>query len=328
MATPATNWHEDVAADEDERFADYARRFTAIQSQKSAQYGRGRALHRKQLLAVPAEVEVLADLPEHARHGFFAQPGRYRAAVRLSNGGLDVKPDAEPDIRGFALRVEGVNGPGALGADTDAQCFLLINHEAFSFPKSAEFIDLVEAAARGTGSLLGHLFGTYGIFGAFKKIGATAAAFRKPFTGFATESFFSAAPIACGPYAARVRLVPTSNREPKSAASKDWGADFRSHLAGGPLVYDLQLQFFTNAESTPIEDASVIWDSPYTTVARLTIPQQDFESGEMRTYQEEAEASVFDPWLALAEHRPLGDVMRARKHVYYASQQSRGVTST
>lgn len=325
MKTPATNWSEDVAADEDVRFADYARRFAEIQGRKSALHGNGRALHRKQLLAMPAELEVLADLPEHARHGLFAKPGTYKSAIRLSNGGLDIKSDSAPDIRGFALRVEGVSGPGALGGNVGAQCFLLINQEAFSSPKSAEFISLVEAASRGTGSLFGHLFRNYGFFGTLQKIRATAATFGKPFSGFATESFFTAAPIACGPYAARVRLLPVTQREPAPNASKDWAADFQSHLANGPLTFDLQMQFFTDEASTPIEDASVNWDSPYTTVARLTIPPQNFDSETMREFQAETEASVFDPWLALMDHRPLGDVMRARKHVYFASQQNRGV---
>jgi hypothetical protein len=36
------------------------------------------------------------------------------------------------------------------------------------------------------------------------------------------------------------------------------------------------------------------------------------------------EAAVFDPWHALVEHRPLGEVQRARKVVYFASQRQRG----
>jgi integrase/recombinase XerC len=36
------------------------------------------------------------------------------------------------------------------------------------------------------------------------------------------------------------------------------------------------------------------------------------------------EASVFDPWHALAAHRPLGEVMRARRVAYFASAQARG----
>jgi hypothetical protein len=31
----------------------------------------------------------------------------------------------------------------------------------------------------------------------------------------------------------------------------------------------------------------------------------------------------FDPWHALIEHRPLGNMMRARKHAYFASTKGR-----
>lgn len=86
----------------------------------------------------------------------------------------------------------------------------------------------------------------------------------------------------------------------------------------------MQLQPFVSEILTPIEDASVNWSSPYTTVARLTLPQQDTASAKGQALCKKAEASVFDPWEALAAHRPLGDVQRARKVVYFVSQQGRG----
>lgn len=36
------------------------------------------------------------------------------------------------------------------------------------------------------------------------------------------------------------------------------------------------------------------------------------------------EKASFDPWHALVEHRPLGNVMRARNHAYRLSTQERG----
>ena len=55
---------------------------------------------------------------------------------------------------------------------------------------------------------------------------------------------------------------------------------------------------------------------PYVTVGVLTLPVQD-------TQEAVVEAAVFDPWRALMAHRPLGDVMRARRVVYYQSQNGR-----
>ena len=97
-----------------------------------------------------------------------------------------------------------------------------------------------------------------------------------------------------------------------------------TRLAKGPLVYDLDLQYFANEGATPIEDATLDWPTPYTTVARLTLPQQDLSSEASQALAVEVENGIFDPWAALAAHRPLGDVMRARKVVYFESQKGRG----
>ena len=84
------------------------------------------------------------------------------------------------------------------------------------------------------------------------------------------------------------------------------------------------MQPYVSEALTPIEDASVDWPSPYSTVARLSLPAQDCTAAAGQALAQQVEASVFDPWQALAQHRPLGDVQRARKVVYFASQKGRG----
>jgi hypothetical protein len=59
------------------------------------------------------------------------------------------------------------------------------------------------------------------------------------------------------------------------------------------------------------------------TVGKLTLAQQQRDEA----LQRDIEAATFDPWEALVEHRPLGGIMRARKHAYFASQKARGVAS-
>ena len=326
MAAPSTQWKERIAADEAARHAGYARDFEQIQALKSAKYGKGRALHRKQQLGLQASFEVLADLPGHARHGLFARPGTYDAWVRLSNGGTDRQADKKPDVRGFAIKVRGVSGQGALGSGaTESQDFLLINHPAFAFAGADEFVGLVKSLTTGPGALLGYLVSRYGFLGALGMMKRFAKTFNAPFTGFATQPFYSAAPLACGPYAVRVRLQAASD-EVKPGASADWAGDFRARLDRGPLQFKLQLQFFVDEARTPIEDASVDWPedaAPYVTVGVLTIPQQDSQAAAGQVLAAEIEAAAFDPWSALVEHRPLGEVMRARKVVYYQSQTGR-----
>jgi hypothetical protein len=95
----------------------------------------------------------------------------------------------------------------------------------------------------------------------------------------------------------------------------------RERLATGSLTWNLELQFFVDEATTPIEDSGVAWPdakTPIVTVGRLTLPRQGVDAAAA-----EAEAARFDAWAGLAAHRPLGEVMRARKAAYFASQQGR-----
>lgn len=329
MKQPSRDWKEIIRPDEEERYRRYTEIFRNIQKEKSAKYGNGRALHRKQLLAARAEFEVLPGLPEYASFGLFAKPGKYESHIRLSNGGMDVKSDSTPDIRGFAVKVLGVTGPSALGnGNTDCQDFLLINQEVFGVKSSVPFVELVQAAAKGPLSVFGYFMKEHGFFGAFSQMKQALGRIGKKFTGFATEPFFSAVPISCGPYAVRVRMLPAA-KDINPDAKNNWGVELSQRLKNNMLTYEFQLQFYADEKSTPIEDASVNWEEseiPYVTVAKLHILKQDTDSSEGKKFSELAEKSVFDPWKALADHRPLGDVMRARKAVYYASQKERGAS--
>ncbi|MBM3643144.1 MAG: catalase [Alphaproteobacteria bacterium] len=322
MKAPSTAWTERIAADEADRHAAYARTLVEIQRAKSSKYGPGRTLHRKQLAGARGTLEILDGLPEHARQGLFARPGVHPATVRMSNGAPDRQSDKVPDIRGFAVSVGGVSGPSALGGTTERQDFLLINQTYFLSADSREFMALVPAAARSPLALVGHLFGTYGPLGGFRRLREAFRGLGKPFDGYATERFDTVLPHACGAWAMRVRLTPEGAQaaRPKGMSFTD---DVRDRLARGPLAWTMELRFFVDEATTPIEDASRDWpeaETPVVPVGRLVLPPQDVASSADAT-----EAHAFDPWAGLAAHRPLGEVMRARKVAYRASQQGRGI---
>jgi hypothetical protein len=323
---PSKNWREEIAPDEETRFAGFAEELAAMQRRRNAKYGRGRALHRKQVLALRGTFEVLDHLPEHARHGLFAKPGKYEARIRLSNGSMDVSSDKKPDIRGYALKVLGVSGPGALGIPTDSQDFVMINRPSFGFKKPDFFMALLRALKSGPHAVYGLHVREFGLVGGTLAMGRLIKGQLRKFTGFATETFSTAVPIACGPYAMRVRLLP-SGRSVLPGKDKLMD-DLRAQLEKGPLVHELQLQFFVSEEITPIEDGSVDWpedQAPWITAGRLTVAPQSFDGDEAKRLADESESGKFDPWNALVEHRPLGAIMRARKAAYFKSQQERGV---
>jgi hypothetical protein len=206
-----------------------------------------------------------------------------------------------------------------LGGTADHQDFLLINHESFAARTSDEFVAILAPVAKGQGALLWYLLRTFGLAGALGRIKILAATLGKPFKGFEAESFNTAVPFAVGPYAAKLRIAPAKPAPALSAPTlgNDFGRDMRAEIAKGPIAYDVALQFFTDEDTTPIEDPTKVWpedEAPFLTVARLTLDR----------IAEGVEALKFDPWGGLAAHRPLGEIMRARKAYYFASQKARG----
>ena len=95
-------------------------------------------------------------------------------------------------------------------------------------------------------------------------------------------------------------------------------------LASGEAVFDFRLQLQKDADKQPVEDVSVEWsevDSNPVTVATLHIPAQKVDAaGELAA---KCEALSFNPWHALAEHRPIGGMNRLRRAVYEASVNKR-----
>jgi len=310
---PSTGWKETVAADEAERFARQGEMIKAAHANTNRRYGKGRFLHRKELVGAGGSFEVYPNLPEHAAHGVFKTPGTLRAIVRMSNGAPHIQANTKPDIRGFALRLFDVAGPGALGRDTDHQDFLLINHDVFTARDSDEFVAVAVNASKGPLALIWHLFTANGLVLGMKKLKALGQTLGRPFAGYAAAEFNTVLPHANGPYAVKLILRPIAA---SPANGRDLQADIREKLAAGPVGYEMSLQFYTDEATTPIEDHRVCWpqaDTPIVPVGRLTLD----------TAGVAVENLAFDPWGGLAEHRPLGEIMRARRHAYRLSAKAR-----
>ena len=319
---PSTNWAERPTPDELERQKAFSDAIVAMQSGLNRKFGPGRAFHRQQVAGLTGELRVTTDEPE-LRQRLFDDDGPWPVRIRLSHGAIAPHADPLPDVHGFAMSVRDVDGPGALADRTDRQDFLMINLPAFGFRTSEDFAPV--ALARGQVGVAKELISARGLVRGPFEMARLAVAALRPFTGFATTSFHTAAPIRFGPYAAKLRLVPIDAGLNLTAIT-DYAGDIADRLADGPLQYDLEAQFFLAEDVTPIEDLTSAWPqdhSPYRVLARLTVPRQDVRGDAGQTVAAEVEADRFDPWNALAEHRPLGEVMRARKVAYYPSVQNR-----
>jgi hypothetical protein len=96
-----------------------------------------------------------------------------------------------------------------------------------------------------------------------------------------------------------------------------------AELKERPYEFDIQVQLCTNLYTMPVEDVTVKWAeslSPFVTVAKLRLPQQDISSEDNL---ERMDATSMSAWRVTEEHRPLGNIMRSRKEVYRLSSQLR-----
>ena len=313
MNEPSTAWQEAIQPGEDKRFARLAERMKQAHIRLNRRHGKGRFLHRKETLGAEGHFEVYSDLPDAARYGVFREPRLCRALIRFSNGSPDIAANSRPDIRGFAVRILDQSGQAALNGTTDHQDFLLINHDHLTARDSRDFVEIAVRSSRGYLPLFWYLLRRDGIRGVLPRLRELNHTLAKPFRGYAADRFDTVLPHKVGPFAARILLKPMN---PRPAQMDDFIDDFAAKLAIAPISYELALQFYLDEERTPLEDHRRAWDeevSPPLPVGRLTIERAGAD----------IDGVGFDPWSGLEAHRPLGEIMRARKLSYQESRKAR-----
>jgi hypothetical protein len=316
---------------------------------------------------VQAELEILAGTqPEYAQ-GIYATPGLHEAMIRFSNGSPHLGPDAcLGNFVGMALKILGIDGPTLLEDEPNSHTFdyALINSPVFFVNTVEQYAFLqqhflaagapppsnetpVVARARfhqlsydyltGRGTLPPGewLWDELLVFLSLRNL---------PAINLLLQTYWTMGAVRHGDYIAKVRVkpVPASatkvvcrTLEPRSAPEV-----FRPALAAElrkrPYEFDLQVQLCVDLAQMPVEDLTVEWPealSPFVTVGKLRLPRQDIAGDENL---EKMDALSFMPWRVTEEHRPLGNIQRARKEVYRQSsilrrqskQQSRKEANT
>jgi hypothetical protein len=295
-----------------------------------------RCLHYKPHAGLMAEFQVLPQLPEHARFGVFREPRVLPALVRFSNGESFDKPDHKPQPRGIAIKLVGVPGPKLLEDERDAvtQDFLATSQSVTSTVRHVrQFMVFIESAIEAEHShvplpfIVARKLGITETARIFFALGSSVL--RGKVRSVATEHYVSPAPIKLGPYAVRFTVRPAEGTKPATtrAPTDDFlREELADRLREGDLMFDFVVQFYVNERLTPIEDTSVAWKpdhAPYVRVARLRIPQCDLADPRAKALSEAVDRLSFNPWHATEDHRPLGNVMRARKVAYQASSDFR-----
>jgi hypothetical protein len=265
---------------------------------------------------------VHGGLPDAYRSGIFKEPATYKAKVRWSNGADD--DDQNADVHGMAVKVLGVKGTPALeGSDRDEQDFILIDSETFFVPDVKTMLELM--TARVTSEMTHDPKVMTEFLQNHQEIAAALGAAKKHIPSPLTTQYWSTVPFKLGGGAVKYTVVPS--RDNKSgdvpAASRDYlRAALASQLGTGADGAEFELCIIPQADprDNPVENPMARWTSTPIAVATIKVEPQAFDTPER---MKEAEDLSFDPWHALADHRPLGGINRARRAVYAASLKLR-----
>jgi hypothetical protein len=316
--------------------------------------GIGRAVrdaHAKGYGLARAEVEILAGIPPEYAQGIYATPGRHEAMIRFSNGSPHSGADALLGTAlGMGLKFFGIDGPTLLEDEPDSGTFdyAMINHPVF-FANTVEHYLLIQplflrprpaaassaepadvARARLHQNLYDFLTGCGRLppeKWAWEPLFVLLGARGKPLVNLLLCTYWTMGAVRHGDYIAKVRVTPT----PASAAGvvrrtidpasamEVFRPALVAELRERSYEFDIQVQLCVDLAQMPVEEPSELWPealSPFVTVARLRLPQQDIGGDGNLALQD---ATSITPWRCTREHRPLGNIMRARKEVYRQS---------
>ncbi|GGK44167.1 Catalase [Pseudomonas koreensis] len=288
-----------------------------------------RDAHAKAHGCVKAEVTVLPELTPLLRQGVFSEPGKtWQAMIRLSNGNAYPQFDSIRDARGMAIKLFDVPGKALLGERQAQreQDFVMFSHPNFFVSDVAEYRQNV--AAQADGKKIGAFFPgwdprTWQIRHLFIALATLSPPPDSP-TG---ATYFSVSPYKFGEANAKFRVAPDPDNCPAYTLppqNHDLPNFLRSALNQQlstdrvPACFVLQIQRQDANTYMPIEDTSIEWreqDSPFETVARITVPAQDFDTPALNLA---CDNLSFNPWFGIEAHRPIGGINRLRKAVYEA----------
>ena len=279
-----------------------------------------------------ATVTIRDDLPEHCRKGIFANPGSYPAYVRYAGPGPDVPSDIE-DVGFMSMAVKVMGVPGKKIMDilnlTDIE---KLSQEKFTqdFITTSGGPTFVTPNTRENAKLqywsLLHMPLFYFLNPKDSHLldAAMQSLWNETQYNPLGQRYWSCTPYLLGEgQAVMYSFVPKTQVETKIPGLPFGKVPFNylrenmiKTLNDHDVEFDLMIQIQTDPHLMPIEDSSVRWPeklSPFIPVATVHIPEQQFESQAMIEFTKRLK---MNPWHCLPEHRPLGNLNRARLRLY------------
>jgi hypothetical protein len=275
---------------------------------------------------VRSEFTVRNDVPPHMRHGILASPRSFPAWVRYSGPGPVWSADIE-DIGFLSMAIKLMDVPGQKLMDDEKFTQDLFGTCAPTF---------VTPDTRANAQLQHWSYLNAPVFYFFnpREPHILDAIMNSLWTRTQTSplecDYFSTVPYLLGEgQAMQYSFHPRSrSRTPVPGLPGRPPDDYlrmamASTLLRGDVEFDICVQLQTDPFLMPIENAAVMWPtslSPRVPVATVRIPRQSFDSPEQIAF---ARWLSYNPWHCLPEHRPLGNISRARRRLYWEMSQLR-----
>jgi len=269
---------------------------------------------------VRAEFTVRDDLPPNFRRGIFSEARTYPAWVRFSGPGPYITPDIDDvGFMSMSIKLMGVPNPKLLDDEQHTQDLFGTSVPTFVTPDTRANAKLQHWSVKNA-----QLF----YFVNFREThildGIMNMLWTKTQSSPLESQYFSCVPYLLGEgqamqYSFWSRLttrsrVPRLPRRPPDNYLRD---AMVATLGRQDVEFDIKVQLQTDPFLMPIENAAVMWPpklSPRVPAAVLRIPKQTFDSPEQLDF---ARVLSYNPWHCIAEHRPLGNVSRARRRMYW-----------
>jgi len=268
----------------------------------------------KTIACVKAEFSVHGDIPSDLQQGIFSKPAVYPAMLRFANA--TNRDDSKKDIRGLSIKISNVDG-SVLWGEPGVQDFLLNSYPALFVATPEDFLSFIRA--RQDDKKLRFFLSPFDPH--LKSLWIVIKARKKHLSSLDIR-YWSTVPFRLGESDGQVvkySVTPCSSyttTKAVNAGKNQLRAAMKSHLRKEPACFHFAVQKQTDSVTMPIEDASVIWnekDSPFQTVATITIQNQDFDNPQSLAT---CEQSSFNPWQSLTAHKPLGRMNEVRRLIY------------
>src|SRR5262249_43838696 len=239
----------------------------------------------------------------------YARPGRHEAMVRFSNGKAHVGADALLGaVCGIGLKIFDVDGPTLLDDEPDSRTFdyAMINAPIF-FANTVEHYAFIQHLTLGLPKAPPanespvdrraaiHRFLHDWVTGmdtlppeewAWEELAALLSVAQVKPVNLLLFTYWTMGAVRHGDYIAKVRVAPamefadrvTRRALDLTSAEEVFRPALVAELEEHPHEFDIQVQLCADLAHMPVEDVTVAWPealSPFVTVAKLRLPQQD-----------------------------------------------------